>query len=188
MKTRKIYLLAALFVMVVTSAKSQTTDPEFGVKAGIVLPTLRGDLSGLSDKSNKMGLTAGVFGRIGNNIYFQPEINFIAFKSTFSYQGAAYEAKFRQVNVPLMVGYKFINTDDLNLRVSVGPDLFYGFNKPAAPAGTAFKKFSAGGVLNAGVDIGGISFDARYSLGLTSVNKELDQKLGLLSVSVGFKF
>ncbi|PST83565.1 PorT family protein [Pedobacter yulinensis] len=188
MKTIKFYIAAALLFAAVKSTNAQSTDPEFGVKAGVSFPTLRGGVSGISNQSNKMGLNAGVFARVGGDFYFQPEVNFVSFKSTYTFQGAAYEAKFRQLNVPLMVGYKLLNAEDLSLRVSAGPDLSYNLNKPAAPAGTAYKKFTAGGVVNAGVDIGGVSFDARYSLGLTSANKELDQKTGLFSVAVGFKF
>nr|DAH99201.1 MAG TPA: outer membrane protein [Caudoviricetes sp.] len=190
MKTIKLFATAAiLFTLGIGSAKAQSSpDLEFGIKAGVNFSTLKTGLSAINDKSGKIGFNAGVFARAGQTIYFQPEINYVTFSDKYRFNSNAYEAKFRQLNVPLMVGYKFVNTADLVFRVSAGPDLYYNLKKPIAPEGFKYKDFSAGGVINAGVDIGSLTFDARYSLGLSKVNKDLGQKANIFSLGVGFKF
>ena len=85
-----------------------------------------------------------------------------------------------------MVGYKLVNEENLKFRLSLGSDLNYSLKDASGPANTEYKKFNAGGVLNAGVDLGLFTVDARYSRGLTKTNDRLDQKTGLFNLSVGF--
>ena len=48
---------------------------------------------------------------------------------------------------------------------------------------------TVGGVAaDVGVDLGSLTLDARYSLGLSKLNKDLGQKANIFSVAVGFKF
>lgn len=184
-------LTAAAFLMLlsITAAKAQSTsEVNFGIKAGVNFSTLKTRLNAVNDKSGKIGFNAGVFARLGNNLFFQPELNYVTFSDKYRFNANAYEAKFRQLNVPLLVGYKFVNTSDFNFRLSAGPDLYYNLKKPVAPAGFDYNKFSAGGALNAGVDIGPLTLDARYSLGLKKVSSELGQKANIFSLTAGFKF
>jgi hypothetical protein len=188
MKSIKLFTTAILFALGLSSAKAQSSDPEFGIKAGVNFSTLKTGLNAVTDKSGKIGFNAGVFARVGKDLFFQPELNYVTFSDKYRFNSNSYEAKFRQLNLPLMVGYKLINTADLNFRVSAGPDLYYSLKKPVAPGGFKYKDFTAGGVINAGVDIGSLTFDARYSLGLSKFNKELGQKANIFSLGVGFKF
>jgi hypothetical protein len=189
MKTIKLLATAILFTLGVSSASAQSSDDlTFGIKAGVNFSTLKTGLNAVSDKEGKIGFNAGLFARIGKELYFQPEVNYVTFSDKYRFNSNSYEAKFRQLNIPLMVGYKLVNTADLIFRVSAGPDLYYNLKKPVAPAGFKYKNVSAGGVINAGVDIGNLTFDARYSLGLSKVNKELGQKSNIFSLGVGFKF
>jgi hypothetical protein len=188
MKTVKLLAAAIVLTLGIQSAKAQTANLEFGIKAGVSFSTLKTGLDAVTDKSGKMGFNGGVFARAGKTVFFQPEVNYVNFSDTYKFNSATYKAKFSQVNVPLLVGYKIINTADLNLRVAAGPDLYYNLKKPAAPSGLKYKDFSTGAALNAGVDIGNLTIDARYSLGLSKVSKELGQKANIFSVGVGFKF
>ena len=190
MKAIKLFATAILFTLGVSSVKAQSSSPdlEFGIKAGVNFSTLKTGLNAITDKSGKIGFNAGVFARAGKTLYFQPELNYVTFSDKYRFNSTSYEAKFRQLNLPLMVGYKIINTEELNFRLSAGPDLYYNLKKPIAPGGFKYKDFTAGGVINAGVDIGSLTFDARYSLGLSKFNKELGQKANIFSLGVGFKF
>jgi hypothetical protein len=199
MKTIKLFAVAILITLGISSVKAQTTttttalsssspDIEFGVKAGVSFSTLKTGLNAITDKSGKTGFNAGVFARIGKDLYFQPELNYVSFGDNYKFNNTAFQAKFRQLNLPLMVGYKIVNTDELIFRVSAGPDLYYNLKKPIAPAGFKYSDLTAGGVVNAGVDIGSLTFDARYSLGLSKFNKDLGQKSNIFSLGVGFKF
>ncbi|WP_449439228.1 porin family protein [Pedobacter steynii] len=186
MKTNKFYLMIAI-IMVSISVKAQQSGVNFGLKAGINYATLPTSFKEVKEKEGKAGYNIGVFARVGDALYFQPELNYTAFKSEYSYNSKVYTPKFKQVNIPLMVGYKIINTEALNFRISAGPDLSYSLNKAAGSAQFDYKKFTAGGVVNAGVDIGSLTIDARYSRGLTKINKGLDEKTGIFNLSVGFK-
>lgn len=189
MKTIKLMITAVLLTIGIGSASAQSSsNVDFGIKAGVNFSTLKTGLGAVTDKSGKIGLNAGVFARIGSSVYFQPEVNYVTFSDKYRFNDKAYEPKFRQLNVPLMVGYKIVNTADLNFRVSIGPDLYYNLKDPIAPGGFKYKDLTAGGVVNAGVDLGHFVLDARYSLGLSKYNPELGQKSNIFSVGAGFKF
>ncbi|PYF71520.1 porin family protein [Pedobacter nutrimenti] len=187
MKTIKLCLIAVLIGTGVFSAKAQTPDFNLGIKAGANYGTLPSSFNDLTDKGGKAGFNIGVFARVGKALYFQPELNFSTFGSKYTLNSKEYKPKFNQLNVPLMVGYKLINTSSLNFRVSAGPDFSYNLNTPDAPAGFDYKRVNLGGVINAGVDIGNITIDARYTRGFTKFNKALDEKTGIFNLSVGFK-
>lgn len=187
MKTNKFYLMIALMVMATGAAKAQNPETSFGLKAGISYTKLPSSLSAITDKKGKVGYNFGAFARVGNSLYFQPELNYVTFKSSYNYASQVYTPKFHQLNLPLMVGYKLINTDALNFRISAGPDLNYTLNKAAGPAGFDYKKLNVGGVINAGVDIGNLTIDARYSRGFTKINKQLQEKTNIFNLSLGLK-
>lgn len=187
MKTTKLLLLAGLMGLGFASAKAQSSSLDIGIKAGVNYGTLPSSFNQLTDKAGKAGFNIGVFARAGKDLYFQPEVNFSTYGSKYKLNNKEYDPKFRQINVPLMVGYKLINTNELNLRLSAGPDFSYNLNKPNAPEGFDYKRVNLGGVINAGVDIGNITLDARYTRGFSKINKGLDEKTGLFNLSVGFK-
>lgn len=188
MRTIKLLATAILLTIGITSVKAQSGDITIGVKAGMSIATLKTGLNAISDKSGKVGFNAGVFARAGNALYFQPEVNYATFSNQYSFNARDYDAKFSMINVPLLVGYKIINDKAMNLRISAGPDLYYNLKKPAVPAGFDYKRFSAGGAADVGIDLDNLTLDARYSLGLSKLNKDLGQKANIFSLSVGFKF
>ena len=189
MKSFKLIATAILIVLGISSVKAQsTTEIDFGVKAGASFSTLKTGLDAVTDKSGKVGFNAGVFARIGKDFYFQPEINYVTFSDKYSFNANSYDAKFKLINVPLMAGYKIVNTTALIFRVSAGPDLYYNLKDPITPDGSKYKDLTAGAVVNAGVDIGSLTLDARYSLGLSKFNEALGQRSNIFSLGVGFKF
>lgn len=179
--------MIAVMVMTAGAVKAQDSGLNFGLKAGLNYATLPTSLKEVTDKKGKVGYNLGAFARVGKTFYFQPELNYVTFKSSYNYASNTYKPKFHQLNLPLMVGYKLINTEAFNFRVSAGPDINYTLNKAASPSGFDYKKFNAGGVINAGVDVGSLTIDARYSRGFTKINKGLDEKTGIFNLSVGFK-
>lgn len=195
MKTRgsclhagKMKVPALLFLLMVGLGQARSQSITLGVKAGVNIGALRTAEAGITEETNKLGANAGLFARAGNTWFFQPELNYSTFSSTYNYASAVYHASFRQINLPLMAGYKVLDRDDFNMRVSAGPDLNYNFEKATVPAGTSWSRFGIGAVLNAGVDIRGITLDARYSYGITEVNPGLGQRTGVIGLAVGFRF
>lgn len=187
MKTHKFYLMIAVMMIATGVAKAQNAETTFGLKAGLNYATLPTSLNAITDKKGKVGYNFGAFARVGKAFYFQPELNYVTFKSSYNYASKTYTPKFHQLNLPLMAGYKLINSDALNFRISAGPDFNYTLNKAAGPAGFDYKKLNIGGVINAGVDVGNLTIDARYSRGFTKINKQLGEKTGIFNLSVGLK-
>lgn len=183
-------MLAAAMLMIVAAngvARAQMDGLTFGVKMGANYANLPSGLKDLKEETGKVGFAAGAFARVGHQIFFQPEVNFVHFSGEFEHQGRKFDPKFNQLNIPLMVGYKVIDTENLNFRISIGPDLNYNLTEPSQLKDFDFKNFNFGGVFNAGVDLGSITIDARYSRGFTDMNKALEQKAGIYTLSVGFK-
>lgn len=186
-KTKAMRFYLAMMVVLMGTGAAYTQTPELGIRAGVNFGSLNSSSDAVTSASGKAGVQVGLFARTVGNFYFQPEVNFSTFGSRYSHDADAYEPSFRQLNVPLMVGYKLINNDQVNFRVSLGPDLYFNLNRPDTPTGTEYRRFSMGGVVNAGVDVGRITFDARYGLGLTAVHEELEQKQRVFGLSIGFK-
>ena len=72
------------------------------------------------------GLETGIFLRLGQNFYFQPEVNYSFKNSTFKEDDneiSSSNAKLRQhfVSVPALLGYHFINTDNFKFHLTFGP-------------------------------------------------------------------
>lgn len=186
MKTFSMYAIAALLLLGTGLASAQTTNLDLGIKAGVNYGTLPSNVKELSNEAGKMGFNIGAFARIGNTFYFQPEVNFSTFKSEYTFSSEKYQPKFNQIDVPLMVGYNILGNDSFKFRVSVGPDLTYTLNTPDAPPANTYQDFNIGTVLNAGMDIGLFTIDARYNRGLTELNKNLAQNIGVFNLSIGF--
>ncbi|SEL75160.1 Outer membrane protein beta-barrel domain-containing protein [Parapedobacter koreensis] len=159
---------------------------DLGIKAGVNFGSLHSSSDAVRNVSGKRGLHVGFFARTGGDFYVQPEVNFSTLRATYSYGETPYAPTFRQLDVPLMAGYKIINNGSMNLRVSAGPAVALNLNSPLAPARTAYKRANVGGVLNAGVDVGRLTFDARYGFGLTTMHDRLEQKPRTFSLSLGF--
>jgi len=186
-KTKAMGFYVAVMAALMGAGTAYAQTGELGIRIGASFGSLHSGSDAVRGASGKTGLHVGLFARTGGDFYFQPEVNFSTFGGQYAYDGSTYEPAFRQLNVPLMAGYKLIDNDQLNFRVSLGPDLNLNLNSPDAPAGTAYKRFNLGGVLNAGIDVGRVTFDARYGLGLTAMHEGLEQRQRVFSLSVGFK-
>jgi len=187
MKFLRLFAVTAIVFFSLNVANAQTEQWVIGIKAGANYTDLYTDLNSLKDETGKAGFTIGAFARMGQELFFQPEINYIRSASKFEYDNQTLNPKFNQLNVPLMIGYKLLDQDYFNLRVSVGPDLNYSLNEPKPLKSFDYKKFTVGGTFDVGVDLGNIAIDARYSRGFTDLNKVLGQKAGIYSLTVGFK-
>ncbi|MBN9381302.1 MAG: PorT family protein [Chitinophagaceae bacterium] len=195
MKTlRLFFLIIAPGILSVPAVKAQNTKINFGIKAGVNMASLQTKLTGISENNWKIGYNTGVFARIGNRWYFQPEFAYRKLQNEYKFQAKKYSPTFHQLNLPLMVGYKIINKESIKFRLSIGPDLTYNLNKPEAPSLVEYKRFIVGAVLVAGVDFDDISIDVSYTGNVTlttKVNaddlKKNNTNRGIIALSVGFR-
>lgn len=190
---KKYLLSAALLVAVSISAKAQFS---LGVKGGVNFSKINTDNL---KESTLTGYQAGLFARIGNGLYLQPELYLSGTGGKFSANnnGTDYSGKvrFTNLNVPLLVGKSF-GAKDLNFRVMAGPIYTYQLNKSESFSNNFnnayqdfgnYNKSTLGFQAGAGVDIGAITADLRYEGGLSKVNSNYGQRQNLWALSVGFK-
>ena len=197
---KKIILSAAMLLAIGFTAKAQ--DIKYGIKAGLNLATLTGDVP--SDISSRTSFHAGavVEFKVGKNFSVQPEL-------LYSEQGAEYNTieegmlvnakfKFSYINLPVLAKYYVIE----GLSIEAGPQI--GFRTGAKVevevpgAGSAEVDFKDATESIDFAIVGGLAYDlpvgvffqARYNAGLTKVNNDnIDKtKNGVFQFSVGYKF
>ena len=202
MKTKKLLLLIALVIFGFSAAQAQIPGLSLGIKAGYLYSTFPTSISRVTAKSGRSGYQIGVFARIGGKTYLQPEFNYEGQRGTISFVNnsngtsttTTSTLKFNRVDIPILIGHKFIALPLLNFRGYIGPD--FGFKTNASNSAPNnfntndynFKTTTVGGILGVGVDVGPVTFDARYNLGFTQVNKGFNTKLNSFGIAVGFKF
>lgn len=187
----KKYLLSALILMAVSiSAKAQFS---LGVKGGVNFSKISSDNF---NNKNLTGYQAGLFARVGNDVYFQPELYLSGTGGKFesNQNNTAFEGKvrFTNLNVPLLIGKSF-GEKDLNFRIMAGPIYTYTLDQNTSlgnnisNAADNFNKSNFGFQVGAGVDFGSITADLRYEGGLTKVSDSFAKRQNLWALSVGFK-
>lgn len=134
---KKSFFIAVL-LLVVSSAFAQFN---FGIKAGynssLTFDNISDVRSGTYNLTNvkselNNGFHVGVFSRIGEKLYFQPEVlyslqdkNYQITMQDVTNQDITVDkfVSFSTVDVPLLVGYKLLDLNVVNLRVFAGPKL-----------------------------------------------------------------
>jgi hypothetical protein len=190
---KKYVLSVALLAAVTISAKAQFN---LGIKAGVNYSNINTDNL---KSSGVAGYQAGVFARIGDALYLQPEAYLSSSGGKFDSNDNTYSGKvtFTNLNVPVLVGLKF-GPKDLNFRVMAGPEyiaklsqnsnLANNFNAAYNNFGNAYKSNMLGYQAGVGVDIGAATVDLRYQGDFDNYNRYYDQHQNLWALSVGFKF
>jgi hypothetical protein len=190
MKNMKKYLLsAALLMAVCISAKAQFS---LGVKGGVNFSQINTDNL---NSSTRTGYQAGIFARLGGNLYLQPELYLSGTGGNFNSNdnSVSGHATFTNLNVPLLLGRSF-GGSDLNFRIMAGPVytsvLSKNLSESISDAYSDFGKYknsTLGFQAGVGLDIGAITADLRYEGGLTRINPDYGQRQNLFALSVGFK-
>lgn len=209
---KKIALTLVLFTVVVWSY-GQSFD--FGVKGSINSTKITTDdpISGISGyqfddfKSDvENGYNLGIFARIGNRVYLQPELLYSMKKGNteIHFDGenptVNQEIKLNAVQVPLLLGVKLIDMKLASVRAFTGPamsivldgsesrldqeDIIDGFQ--ADQLKSNLWDWQLGG----GIDIGNFTFDVRYAWGITNITEgdyDFVNKGNTLTFSLGFK-
>lgn len=188
---KKMFLLAGLLLSV-TFINAQLN---FGIKAGYNSSLTFGNISSvtnggydLTDVKSELnnGFHAGIWTRIGNKFYVQPELLYAMGKKeyTVTLQDAmnndiTYDkfVNISTVDIPLLVGYKLLDKKMANLRVFAGPKLRLDAGSSlrfdnVVSGGTItkddlikdVKKSQIGLEIGAGVDVLMFTLDARYNL------------------------
>lgn len=184
MKTLKIKhdmskTLMCLFLIMVTSLFMEAqTAKGFGVKGGINYNS-NGDYfnaidNTYNDPSGSSGFHFGLFGKIGSNLYFRPELVYTSTKTNYNNESF----KMQKIDAPMLVGINIIGP----FSVFGGPSFQYIVDSEFSgiSINDIEKNFTVGLNFGLGVNFNKLGIDLRYERGLskneaTFVNKNITE-------------
>lgn len=184
--TFKTALLAMTVLGITGMARAQ--EVTYGIQIGSNYHMTSFGNKSVKDNNGKVGVSVAAFARVGDRLFFQPGIGASLLRKEYTFENIQKTPKFYQVNLPLQVGYKFLENGDFSLRGLLGPQLNYDLKTVKSSATTDYKKFSLDGRAGIGIDVSRFTVDAYYSHGFTSVDKKLDAKNKTIGIMVGYKF
>lgn len=187
---KKMAIVLAL--LLATSAFAQGIS--FGVKGGVNYVTISGDDAG--DAESKLAFGGGVVAALDvmDMLVIQPEV-------LYSMKGADYEpdgcVSLTYIEIPVLLKYAIPMEGMITPNLFVGPSLGILLSAEADDVDIKddTKSMDYGVVFGAGVDFdmgtGKVTIDARYNLGLASIDDsgaEADVKNSGISAFVGYLF
>lgn len=185
-------LLLCITCSVETQAQQKPT-LHVGVKGGTNFTKTSTESSSLEGKYG-FGYQAGVMTRVDiGSLYVQGEALFNKRKTSYEEKsGGSAKLKWNAIDIPVVVGYKIIKTDDFNLRAFAGGVYSYAFNNKLSTSESiqeGFNKFDksnigiTGGI---GIDYKNFTVDLRYENGLSNISKEFKSKPHSFSLGIGY--
>lgn len=157
-------LLSAVLALIATVTFAQS-EPGIGLKAGLNY-SANGDYfesisAAAQDPDRNVGYHIGLYGKLGRDLYFRPELVYTKTKS--DYNGNVFDVG--KLDAPLLVGTRVIGP----LHVFGGPAFQYILNSDfdGISIDRVENDFTVGLNLGAGVNLGRIGVDLRYERGFS---------------------
>jgi len=194
----KLLLLTTVFVLGLISSKiyAQSAFPvHIGIKGGSnysELPVSKG-----FNSEYAAGYFGGVMARFDyKRFYIQNEILYSEKSSKIEKTTLmdSKNAKWRSIEIPLVIGYKVVDLAALNVRVFGGGVYSYVLDENFSSlnqlktAYTKFDKSNIGYQVGAGVEFWKFTLDFTYQGGLNNVSKSFSSKPNSFNVGVGYFF
>jgi hypothetical protein len=180
--------MLAVGLFTIGTANAQFT---IGIKAGVNANNYKQ----LTDM--KFGMEAGIFMRLGEGFFFQPEVNYSFKSSTFRDAvdefNSNVQLKQHFIAVPALLGYHFINNDNFKFRLTIGPRFDFKISDNMSNTDWESNRVQWGGQVGLGMDIWRFALDASYCIAAdnfrntdqgTSQTRQTNQFI----LSLGFKF
>ncbi|OAQ39147.1 hypothetical protein A5893_10805 [Pedobacter psychrophilus] len=192
--------LILIIAVIATSSVGAFAQFNLGLKAGLNYNTIKAQNNEF-EESGVLGYQVGVWARVGNKFYLQPEAYIgskgsdltIKINSGTGTATTEEKQKFTTLDIPLLLGTKF-GLEKLNFRIMAGPSFQFNlddnsnaFTQAINPDFYKYRDFITNGQVGAGVDVGNFSVDLRYETSLQDINKNDGQRQSLMHLSVGFK-
>lgn len=167
----------------------------FGPKIGATFSKFTIDQAQISDEL-KTTFHYGVFVRMGETIYFQPELNVMTRNANLERLDQSGSIKMTSLDLPLLLGVRVLNLELMNVRAMAGPVASMTVNKKVKLSDVDLdlkkndlKNLNWGLQFGAGVDAFIFSLDLRYEIGLNDVSKlnDFDFKNNMFTLALGIK-
>lgn len=180
---KKITLVLAIVAVAATSSFAQL---QYGVKAGLNMANVSGDID---DTKMKLGFMIGGFANYGINeqLSVQPELMFAQAGCKMEILDEDVKFSLNYLVLPVMVKYSFGN-----INLQAGPQ--FGFLLSAESDGDDIKDnmktMDLGLNIGAGYQMDKIGVDLRYSIGLSNVSdmEDTDVKNRGIQLQLSYKF
>lgn len=192
----KRFTLTALLMCSTFFAFSQVLPSfQFGIKGGFNLSKFSTENTFSSD--NKAGYYGGIWTRIGAaGIHLQPELYLSGKNTTLKGSGGQEnKVKFTSLDVPVLIGTK-IGAAGIGIRLNTGPVASFILSEEQTFEDAAsdifdgkFKDQAFAWQIGTGLDVGKLSVDLRYEMGLSKLNSAgyPDTKLNMFTFGIGIK-
>ena len=205
---KKIILALVLFLILATGTSYGQLNIKIGPKVGFNASQLHTNLDSISSQF-KSGFQFGIFVRLGKKVYLQPELYYTTEGGVFKSNSSSIKQweqniKLGSLDVPVLIGVSFINSELLNVRILAGPLASFIVNKKISETGVTgpvqdanIKNVNWYIQAGAGVDIWKFTLDVRYQIGLNKMISDVDFNSKTVNfntsnnvwvVSLGFKF
>lgn len=203
---KKIILLISILLIVIklSAQKIDLIPISFGIKAGYVYSDI--DISTYEDfrvtgNDKKSGTLLGVYVRINlKKWYIQPELNYISQKVTVNTQvdSRVFEQEYKiyTSEIPLKVGYKFLDLKVVKLRIFGGPVLTFklddkikilnGGNSVSNAIPKSLNSVNWAFRAGLGIDVLKFNLDIAYQKGLSDISDNFLKEADLYLVTLGF--
>ncbi|CAH0994633.1 hypothetical protein EMA8858_00745 [Emticicia aquatica] len=178
---KKITFLSLFAIICLASSTYAQKGFQLGIKGGVTFNQITTDAGSLGKNisqsyDTKTGYVAGIWGRFGNRVFFQPELLLAQKGGTIDIQNVG-KVKFSYSNldVPLLVGFRVLKI----FRVNAGPVATFKLSedqklkdalKGLTTSDNAIKDASYGYQLGVGVKILGINLDLRKVGSLSEIS------------------
>lgn len=173
---KKITLMLAALLISAVSYAQFTIGPQIGYTASSL--TLNGNDIKANLQSN---FVLGVFARIGDKVFLQPELNYLTQGNVFTINTTfKQQVNLQSIQVPLSLGFKLLNLKIVKLSIFGGATANFVVNKnmgvDAAAQATgnyltadAFKNANYQYQVGAGLDIATFVINVKYYGGLSDL-------------------
>jgi hypothetical protein len=183
--------------MVFIASLSWGQKVNFGPKIGYSSSILSTNFENIKEDA-KHNFMAGLFLRIGDKLYLQPEVLYHVRGGILDSAGLEQNITFKNLEIPVMVGFKLLNLKVVNLRFMGGPVASFVLDKDITfnelikdPLQTDDLSNIIWGLdVGLGLDVLFFTLDVRYEFGLNNIytgSEAFDIKNNIFTIGLGFK-
>ena len=177
----KKFSLLIVFALTTTLMFGQL---KFGPKIGFNASKLTTSLDYVKSQF-KSGFQFGAFVRIGNRVYLQPELYYTSEGGVLEKDSLGKNWKqnisLGSLDIPVLIGFKIINTEMVNLRIMAGPVGSFVVNKKITDLNSVAGPVQRANISSAnwyiqagaGMDVWMFTLDIRYQIGLNKIIKDV---------------
>jgi hypothetical protein len=196
-----------LFVLLFISAEVTFGQFALGIKVGYNANKLSSNLDSVKS-SFSSGFHVGAFARIGKRVFLQPEFYYTMSGGSFTVntkllQDITQKVTVGSLDIPVLIGFKIINSKIFNWRIMVGPQVSFLVNSKLKDVSltdpiqsATFSNVNWYIQAGTGIDVLFLTLDIRYQAGLNSMINDVvkngatyasNSKNNMFVVSLGFK-